>query len=127
MKTFYTSNYGRSGTDAKGVAISHPRDIPATFQGNAANDLAPTEEMLNEYHDRKIGHDEYEQQYITLLQSRGLSPQSIVEQYEDGTIFLCYDYEDGDASICHRYLLSGWLNESGLAQVSEIIAGGNVA
>lgn len=119
-KTFYTSNYETSGSNPKAVAISNQADIPADYTGAKFLDLAPTTEMLAEYHDRAISHDEYSVQYAALIASRGLTPASIADQFEDGTIFVCYDYEDGDASICHRVILSEILNAAEVATVSEI-------
>jgi len=119
-KTFYTSNYETSGTNPKAVAISNEADIPADYTGVKFLDLSPTTEMLGEYHDRAISHDEYAQQYAALLASRGLTPAKIADTFEDGTIFVCYDYEDGDVSICHRVILSEILNAAEVANVTEI-------
>jgi uncharacterized protein YeaO (DUF488 family) len=119
-KTFYTSNYETNGSNPKAVAISNEYDIPASYDGVWDEDLSPTSEMLTEYHDRQISHDEYAAQYAALLTSRGLTPESIADKYEDGTIFICYDYEDGDISICHRFILSEILNGAEVATVSEI-------
>jgi uncharacterized protein YeaO (DUF488 family) len=120
MKHFYTSNYDRFGADPKAVAISHPRDVPENYTGIKFADLAPTEDMLEEYHDRKISHDEYAVQYGALLSSRGLHAAELAEKFDDGTIFLCFDYEDGDISICHRVILAELLNDTGVASVTEI-------
>jgi hypothetical protein len=120
MKTYYTSNYDKQGTNALAIAISEPSLVPASYTGKLGASLAPTPELLEEYHNQKIDHDTYATHYKALLESRGVSPQNIVETIEDGSVFLCFDYEDGDPSICHRVILGEWLTESGLATVSEI-------
>lgn len=119
-KTFYTSNYETNGTNPKAVAISEPSLVPASYEGVRNADLAPTKELLNEYHDQKITHEEYSKHYTSLLTARGLTPEKIAESFEDGTTFLCFDYEDGDPSVCHRVILAEWLTEAGVAVVTEI-------
>lgn len=128
MKTFYTSNYERNGTNPSAIAISNPADVPADYTGARDDSLSPTDELLVAYHDRKIGHDEYAASYLALLGERGYTPESVAEKFADGTIFICYDYEDGsasgddadngDLSICHRVFLSQWLD--GVVSISEI-------
>lgn len=120
MKTYFTSNYERNGSNPKAVAISEPSLVPADYSGKLGPSLAPTPELLEEYHSQNIDHDTYAAHYKALLAERGVSPQNIVETIEDGSVFLCFDYEDGDPSICHRVILGEWLIESGLAQVTEI-------
>jgi uncharacterized protein YeaO (DUF488 family) len=116
---FSTSNYEKNSANPLAVAISHPRDVPAEYTGAKNADLAPTEAMLEEYHERKVSHDEYAAEYVKLLGTRGITPQSLTEQYPDGAVFLCFDYEDGDISICHRVILAEWLTAAGFA-TSEI-------
>jgi uncharacterized protein YeaO (DUF488 family) len=120
MKTFYTSNYEKNGTNPKAIAISEPSLVPSDYDGKRSESLAPTSELLEEYHAQKITHDVYAGHYKALLGSRNITPQTIVDSTPDGSVFLCFDYEDGDPSICHRFILSEWLNESGLATVTEI-------
>ena len=120
MKTFYTSNYEKNGTNPLAVAISEPSYVPANYSGVTEPNLSPNKELLEEYHDGKVNHDTYVIHFLALLGSRGITPESVVKQFEDGTVFLCFDYEDGDESVCHRFILSDWLNASGLAEVSEI-------
>lgn len=122
MKTFYISNYETSGDKEQAVAISHPTMVPLSYVGTTDDSLAPTIEMLNEYHDRQIDHDTYERQYLDLLTERGLTLPIIVDKFEDETIFVCFDYEDGDVSICHRNILADWISESGLAVVKDLTA-----
>jgi hypothetical protein len=120
MKTFYTSNYEKNGTNPAAIAISEPSLVPSDYTGKLGASLAPTPELLEEYHAQKITHDIYAGHYKALLGLRGVSPETIIETVPDGSIFLCFDYEDGDPSICHRFILSEWLNDSGLAKVTEI-------
>jgi hypothetical protein len=133
MKTFYTSNYERSSTSPLAVSISNPADVPATYEGARDADLSPTDDLLERYHARDVSHEGYAAAYIALLGERGITPQSIADKFEEGTIFVCYDYEDGasgsedadtgtadDLSICHRVFLSKWLNDSGVVTISEI-------
>ncbi len=120
MKTFYTSNYDRNGKNEAAVAISVPSLVPADYTGIRDANLAPSQELLDEYHDKHIDHDTYTAHYTALLDSRGITPQSIVCQFNEGTVFICFDYEDGDESICHRFILADWLNASGLASVKEV-------
>ena len=122
-KVFYTSSYEASGRENQAVAISHESEIPDSYKGVRATELAPSQEMLDKYHgakDTKEKHAEYAQQYLALLRSRELTPALITDKYENGTIFVCYDYEAGDDSVCHRHILSELLAATGHAEVQPI-------
>jgi uncharacterized protein YeaO (DUF488 family) len=126
--TLYISNYATSGNSPLAVSISHPSDVPETFTGTRDELLAPSTELLTEYHDGTLTNAEYAERYIALLGERGLTPSSISERFDDGTIFVCYDYEDGEASdgdadngdtkTCHRIFLAKWLNDNGVETVA---------
>lgn len=122
-KVYYISSYEESGREKQAVAISHASEIPDSYQGVRADDLAPSQEMLDKYHDAKDTkekHKEYAQEYLALLGSRGLNPSAITDRYDNGTIFVCYDYEEGDDSVCHRHILSELLVATGHAEIQPI-------
>ena len=122
QKTFFTSTYDLNGSNPKAVAVSHETEIPADYAGERAADLSPTMEMLDKYHGRdddRESHAEYTREYISLLASRGLNAATIANSYEDGTVFVCYDYPEGDTSICHRHILKEILTCAGAAVVTE--------
>lgn len=113
MKKFYTSNYARNSENPMSLAIS--AKPPVWYHGIRAPELAPTWDILNAYHDDTV---EYEKAYYEMLKSRGLTPKNIVDRYNDGSIFLCYESPD---DFCHRQLFARWVNASGLATIEEIL------
>lgn len=118
MKTFHTSNYDRDGANPLAVAISYKP--PEDYAGAVDVSLAPTKALLDEYHDDKITDDQYAKDYIALIESRGVTAQSVIDRYPEGTIFLCYDYKDGSANRCHRFILADYLMAGGAVDVPEL-------
>ena len=104
--------------------MTNASEIPQDYTGARSDpDLAPTPEMLKAYYGRtddKESHAAYTRDYVDLLNARGLTPKVISESYDEGTIFICYNYPEGDTSICHRQILAEILHCSGFADVREV-------
>lgn len=125
----FISNYTRSGSHENAVAISNSADVPFGFGGHRDEKLSPTTDLLTRYHAREITTDQYGEEYIALLVSRGVTPEGVLAKHTADAVFVCYDYEDGEADggdadgaspfTCHRYILAKWLNENGVP-VTEI-------
>lgn len=120
-KVFYTSNYADSADDPTAVAVSNAAEVPSDYSGKRDEDLSPTMELLDKYHNRDDdkGHTSYAQDYIALLAERGLTVAAIAEKFESGTTFICYDYDDATGHICHRMILAELLNATGMATVTS--------
>lgn len=68
-------------------------------------ELAPSEEILKGYKDKKISWVEYETQYIKLLESRDIT-KNLSSDLLDRVCFLCAEQT---AEQCHRRLLAEYL------------------
>lgn len=80
--------------------------VQANYEHNPL--LAPSEDILRDYKDKKINWSEYEHRYIGLLKSRRvngiLQPAGL-----DHAAFLCAECT---ADFCHRRLLVEYLQKS---------------
>lgn len=71
--------------------------------------LAPTQDMLDEYKKRKGTWSDYEQKFLKLIAERGIEQAD--KNLLDGACLLC---SEGQPTFCHRrlvaeYLCSKWL------------------
>ena len=107
MKTSYFAKPGIKETPAAvSIALYPPR---WWGKGRRAPELAPTKAMLNAGYD----YDEY----LALLESRGLDPAEVYHQLKD-KIICCWE-KSGEP--CHRYMVAHWLESSlGLDAVQEL-------
>lgn len=68
--------------------------------------LAPTAELLSSYRSKKVTWDEYEREFIRLLESRHVESVLSREYFEKRTVLLC---SEATASKCHRRLVIEYL------------------
>lgn len=117
MKTLYTSNYARNGTNPKALSIS--ATVPSYLPNIGRFPLlAPSKALLYAILNGEITQDQYDIEYMNeILNVRKLDPVDIVAQLDDGAILLCYEKP---TDHCHRHLVRDWLNNSGAAEVFEL-------
>lgn len=83
---------------------------------NHLPELAPTKDILTAYKDGKINWQEYEKQYIELLNNRKISERLKNADF-DKACFLC---AEPTAENCHRRLLAEYLQKHFSEQKIEI-------
>ncbi len=72
-----------------------------------AEDLAPTQEMLDTYKKKKGDWDEYEKEFLALMRSRGVE-RTAKGEVVDWSCLLC---SEETAEHCHRRLVAEYLQE----------------
>jgi uncharacterized protein (DUF488 family) len=72
-----------------------------------AEDLAPTQEMLDKYKKKKGDWDEYEMEFLALMRNRGVE-RSARGEVVDGSCLLC---SEETPEHCHRRLVAEYLQE----------------
>lgn len=110
----YTSNYKRKGDEYNAIAIS--AKSPEDYFGKTFMLLAPTWELIMGYKHGEIRPCDYANQYINLLETRDLTPQSILDTLPHSCYLLCYE---PPGEFCHRHVLASWLNEHTDANIKE--------
>ena len=80
-------------------------------------DIAPTEEILKAYKDKRISWSEYENHYINLITKRKIS-EIITPEETDNSCFLC---ACSTTLQCHRRLLVEHLQKRWTTITTEII------
>lgn len=103
----YTSNYARQGENPLAMAISC--SMPDWYEGSRCGGLAPNWELVRGSKEGEISNQEYAHRYLDLIEDRGWTPHRIVNEFESGTVFLCYE-KPGD--FCHRRVMALWVRES---------------
>lgn len=68
-------------------------------------EFAPTKELLGLYRSKKVTWDEYAVHYVNLIQSRNVTEQIKIEDY-DNCCLLCSEHA---SDKCHRRLLAEYL------------------
>jgi uncharacterized protein (DUF488 family) len=68
-------------------------------------ELAPTDKILKDYKDSKISWQEYETEYLKLLDQRNIATNTVAEVL-NGACFLC---AEKTPEQCHRRLLAEYL------------------
>lgn len=68
-------------------------------------EFSPTKELLGLYRSKKVTWDEYAVQYVNLIQSRNVTEQIKIEDY-DNCCLLCSEHT---SEKCHRRLLAEYL------------------
>ena len=71
-------------------------------------DYAPTKELLKKYRDKDITWDEYEIEYLNLLDIRRIKSKVDIHKLHKGCL-LCSEHT---AEKCHRRLLAEYLQKS---------------
>lgn len=72
--------------------------------------LAPTKELLSDYRDKKINWDQYEKEYISILDNRNILNDIDFAQL-DGSCLLCSEHQPDK---CHRRLLAEYLKKANI-------------
>ena len=70
-------------------------------------DLAPTKELLSEYRDKKMSWEEYEIEYLNLLDIRKIAKKINVDLLHENCL-LCSEHTP---EKCHRRLLAEYLKQ----------------
>lgn len=68
-------------------------------------DFAPTKDLLSRYRDKKIRWEEYEIEYLNLLDHRKIASKTNIEKLHENC-FLCSEHTP---EKCHRRLLAEYL------------------
>lgn len=71
--------------------------------------LAPTPELLNDYFEKGISWEEYEQRYIEILKQRKVEEMLAEGQIIESCCFMCLEYSPHQ---CHRRLALEYLNKN---------------
>ena len=71
-------------------------------------ELAPSEEILKDYKNKKIDWQEYEKQYIQLLEERKILEKIDINEFNDACL-LC---SENTPEKCHRRLLTDFLSNN---------------
>lgn len=77
-------------------------------------EFAPTEEILNDYKNKKISWSDYKKQYANLIEERNRNSKCIDEFHErytefENVVLLC---SEPTSNQCHRGVLSEIINKS---------------
>ncbi len=70
-------------------------------------DLAPTKELLTKYRDKELSWNEYETEYLNLLDSRKIIQKINIDKLHENC-FLCSEHTP---EKCHRRLLAEYLRQ----------------
>ena len=70
-------------------------------------DFAPTKELLSKYRDKKISWQEYEIEYLNLLDMRHVAQRTEIEKLHENCL-LCSEHTP---EKCHRRLLAEYLKQ----------------
>ena len=70
--------------------------------------LAPTEEMLKEYRDKKIAWQEYEKRFLGLMEQRSIESRVPRELFARRSALLCSEHTP---EKCHRRLVAEYLGQ----------------
>jgi hypothetical protein len=112
-----TSNFARSGSHPKAVAIS--RSQPRGWTGRVYEPLAPSWRLVQEAKSGAIDDDEYTRRYSMGVLSK-LDPGRVRADLGDDAILLCWERP---GAFCHRRLVAEWLEENLGVSVPEVGAG----
>ena len=72
-------------------------------------ELAPTEELLDDWRDDRIDWQTYEDRFWELLDERQVESNLKYESFEKPTVLLCSEHEPDQ---CHRRIVLEYLNEN---------------
>ncbi len=113
----------RLWADTQLAGFAKKRNLPYFLEKIAATgyehkeELAPSEDILKDFKDKKISWAEYETRYLDLLHKRKIADKLKVEQV-DNTCFLCAEAKPHN---CHRRLLAEYLKQEWAEQKIEIV------
>lgn len=80
--------------------------VGASYEHNI--NMAPTKDLLSNYRDKKITWDQYEKEYIGILEKRRII-QNIDFEELDGACLLCSEH---NPHMCHRRLLAEYFQKA---------------
>ncbi len=92
---------------AKGTDLKYFASEIADIEYEHNLDFAPTKELLSNYRDKKITWEDYEIEFIKLLEEREISSKYKIEVLNDCCL-LCSEHEPDQ---CHRRLLAEYLKK----------------
>jgi uncharacterized protein (DUF488 family) len=101
----------RLWADTQLSGFAKKRDLPFLLQNLSGSayehkiDLAPSENILKDFKDKKISWPEYESRYLQLLHDRHIADKLSANEVAD-TCFLC---AEKTPHHCHRRLLAEYL------------------
>ncbi|MGC9515592.1 hypothetical protein [Methanocrinis sp.] len=113
-----TSNFARSGSHPRAVAIS--RTQPRGWTGRAYEPLAPTWRLVQAAKSGAIDEDEYIRRYREGVLSK-LDPATVYADLGEDAILLCWERS---GAFCHRRLVAKWFEEKLGVSVPEVGEGG---
>jgi len=93
---------------AKGQDLEFFAESVANIDYRHELDFAPTKDMLERYRKKQISWDEYTDEYIALIKSRGVQ-NKVRPKDLDHACFLCSEHMP---EKCHRRLLAEYLRDS---------------
>ncbi len=113
-----TSNFARSGSHPRAVAIS--RTQPRGWTGRVYEPLAPSWRLLAAAKSGAIDEDEYIRRYRAEILSK-LDPAGVYADLGEDAVLLCWERS---GAFCHRRLVAEWLEEELGVLVPEVGEGG---
>jgi len=109
-----TSNFARSGSHPRAVAIS--RTQPRGWTGRAYEPLAPPWRLLQAAKSGAIDEEEYIRRYLEEVLSK-LDPVRVYADLGEDAVLLCWERS---GAFCHRRLVAEWLEEKLGVSVPEV-------
>lgn len=110
----YTSYYDNPKPAPYPVAIS--LHVPAGFRGRRYQKLAPTQDLEDAYYRKDIKEDQYVRLFLELLESRRLTPDTVIEDLPYSCTLMC---QEKPYQFCHRHIVAKWLYEGTGIEVVE--------
>lgn len=113
----------RLWADTQLAGFAKKRNLPYFLEKIAATgyehkeELAPSEDILKDFKNKKISWGEYEARYLDLLHKRKIADKLKIEQI-DNACFLCAEQKPHH---CHRRLLAEYLKQEWPEQKIEIV------
>jgi uncharacterized protein (DUF488 family) len=93
---------------AKGKDLEYFAKIIVNSDYEHNIDLAPTQELLKDYRDKKVSWTQYEKEYISILDKRNILKKINFDKL-DGVCLLCSEHKP---DMCHRRLLAEYLQKA---------------
>ena len=109
-----TSNFARSGSHPKAVAIS--RSQTRGWTGRVYELLAPSWRLVQEAKSGAIDEDEYIQRYREEVLLK-LDPARVYADLGEDAILICWERP---GAFCHRRLVAEWFEEKLEVSVQEV-------
>ena len=101
-----TSNFARSGSHPRAVAISRTR--PPGWTGRAYEPLAPSWRLVQAAKSSAIDEGEYIRRYREEVLSK-LDPGKVYADLGEDAVLLCWE---NSGAFCHRRLVAEWFEEA---------------